>query len=196
MVSYSKYNIKKRTLFSILISVIIIIAFFISIRLTLGEFNPVYVVVSGSMIPTLLVGDVVVTQNDGHGIGGSSQSSFDQLKTGDIIVFKAPEDFDEQGNPRTIVHRVIFVGLDPRSKEQVVVTKGDNNPASYRGLDYPILKSNYIGKVIIVIPKLGLIIQLLKPPVNYILIAIIIGVFIAYHFKRERKDDNTVPATS
>ena len=196
MVSYSKYNIKKRTLFSILISVIIIIAFFISIRLTLGEFNPVYVVVSGSMIPTLLVGDVVVTQNDGHGIGGSAQSAFDKLKTGDITVFKAPEDFDEQGNPRTIVHRVIFVGLDSRSKQQVVVTKGDNNPESYVGLDFPILKSNYIGKVIIVIPKLGLIIQLLKPPVNYILIAIIIGVFIVYHFKRGRKDDTTVPATS
>lgn len=192
------YNIKKRTLFSILISAIIIIAFFMSIRLYLGEFNPVYVVVSGSMIPTLQVGDVVVTQNDGHGIGGSAQSAFDHLKKGDIIVFKAPDDFDEQGNPRTIVHRVIFVGLEPRSNEQVVATKGDNNPESYLGLDFPIMKSNYIGKVIIVIPKLGLIIQLLKPPVNYILIAIIIGVFIVYHFKRERKGDasSTVPATS
>ncbi len=192
------YNIKKRTLFSILISAIIIIAFFMSIRLYLGEFNPVYVVVSGSMIPTLQIGDVVVTQNDGHGIGGSTQSAFDHLKKGDIIVFKAPDDFDEQGNPRTIVHRVIFVGLEPRSNEQVVATKGDNNPESYLGLDFPIMKSNYIGKVIIVIPKLGLIIQLLKPPVNYILIAIIIGVFIVYHFKRERKGDasSTVPATS
>ncbi|MDQ5869075.1 MAG: signal peptidase I [Thermoproteota archaeon] len=192
------YNIKKRTLFSILISAIIIIAFFMSIRLYLGEFNPVYVVVSGSMIPTLQIGDVVVTQNDGHGIGGSAQSAFDHLKKGDIIVFKAPDDFDEQGNPRTIVHRVIFVGLEPRSNEQVVATKGDNNPESYLGLDFPIMKSNYIGKVIIVIPKLGLIIQLLKPPVNYILIAIIIGVFIVYHFKRERKGDasSTVPATS
>jgi len=192
------YNIKKRTLFSILISAIIIIAFFMSIRLYLGEFNPVYVVVSGSMIPTLQVGDVVVTQNDGHGIGGSAQSAFDHLKKGDIIVFKAPDDFDEQGNPRTIVHRVIFVGLEPRSNEQVVATKGDNNPESYLGLDFPIMKSNYIGKVIIVIPKLGLIIHLLKPPVNYILIAIIIGVFIVYHFKRERKGDasSTVPATS
>lgn len=192
------YNIKKRTLFSILISAIIIIAFFMSIRLYLGEFNPVYVVVSGSMIPTLQVGDVVVTQNDGHGIGGSAQSAFDHLKKGDIIVFKAPDDFDEQGNPRTIVHRVIFVGLEPRSNEQVVATKGDNNPESYLGLDFPLMKSNYIGKVIIVIPKLGLIIQLLKPPVNYILIAIIIGVFIVYHFKRERKGDasSTVPATS
>jgi signal peptidase len=192
------YNIKKRTLFSILISAIIIIAFFMSIRLYLGEFNPVYVVVSGSMIPTLQVGDVVVTQNDGHGIGGSAQSAFDHLKKGDIIVFKAPDDFDEQGNPRTIVHRVIFVGLEPRSNEQVVATKGDNNPESYLGLDFPIMKSNYICKVIIVLPKLGLIIQLLKPPVNYILIAIIIGVFIVYHFKRERKGDasSTVPATS
>jgi signal peptidase len=169
-----------------------------SIRLYLGEFNPVYVVVSGSMIPTLQVGDVVVTQNDGHGIGGSAQSAFDHLKKGDIIVFKAPDDFDEQGNPRTIVHRVIFVGLEPRSNEQVVATKGDNNPESYLGLDFPIMKSNYIGKVIIVLPKLGLIIQLLKPPVNYILIAIIIGVFIVYHFKRKRKGDasSTVPATS
>src|SRR4029078_7963122 len=137
-----------------------------------------------------------VTQNDGHGIGGSAQSAFGQLKTGDIIVFKAPEDCYEQGSPGTIVHRFIFLGRDPRSKEQVVATKGDNNPESYVGLDCPKLKSNYIGKVIIVIPKLGLIIQLLKPPVNYILIAIIIGVFVAYHFKRERKDDTTVPATS
>ncbi len=183
------YNIKKRTVFSILISAAIILAFFMSVRMYLGEFNPVYVVVSGSMIPTLQIGDVVVTQNDGHGIGGSVQSAFDHLKKGDIIVFKAPNDFDEQGNPRTIVHRVVFVGFERKSHEQVVATKGDNNPESYLGLDFPIMKSNYIGKVIVVIPKLGLIIQFLKPPVNYIIIAIIIAVFIVYHFKRERKGD-------
>jgi signal peptidase I len=190
MVSLSLSQNNKHILSSILISALIIVGIFLFIRFLLGEFNPFYVVVSGSMIPTLQIGDVVVIQNNGNGFGGNDGSSFGHLKKGDIIVFKAPDDCDEDGKPRTIVHRVVLVGFDRRTNEQIVVTKGDNNPQSYLGLDFPIKQDNYIGKVVFILPKIGLLIQVIKPPVNYFITAAAVGIFATYYYKREVKSRN------
>ena len=194
MVSLSISQSNKHILSSIIVAALVIIGIFMLIRFFSGEFNPFYVVVSGSMIPTLQIGDVVVIQNNGNGIGGSYDSSFNHLNKGDIIVFRAPDDVDEDGKPRTIVHRVILVGIDRRTNEQIVVTKGDNNPQSYLGLDFPIKESNYIGKVVFTIPKIGSLIQFIKPPINYFITAAAIGIFAVYYYKREVKgrDKNSV----
>lgn len=45
------------------------------------------------------------------------------------------------------------------SHSKIIRTKGDANPKSYDGLDYPIKKENYKGKVFFVIPKIGLFVQ-------------------------------------
>ena len=164
-----------------------------TIRIITGEFNPFYVVVSGSMIPTLQIGDVVVVQNNGHGFGGSGNSAFDQLSKGDIIVFRAPDDIDEDGKPRTIVHRVVLVGFNSRTNEQIVVTKGDNNPESYLGLDFPIKEGNYVGKVILIIPKIGLLIQFIKPPINYFITGGAIALFLFYYYRNEVKKKKNSP---
>lgn len=187
MVSLSISQSNKHILSSIIVAALVIIGIFMIIRFFSGEFNPFYVVVSGSMIPTLQIGDVVVIQNNGNGIGGSESSSFSHLNKGDIIVFRAPDDVGEDGKPRTIVHRVFLVGIDRRTNEEIVVTKGDNNPQSYLGLDFPIKESNYIGKVVFTIPKIGSLIQFIKPPVNYFITAAAIGIFAAYYYKREVK---------
>ncbi len=42
---------------------------------------------------------------------------------------------------------------------KIIRTKGDGNTQSYDGLDYPIKKENYKGKVFFVIPKIGLLVQ-------------------------------------
>jgi signal peptidase len=46
------------------------------------------------------------------------------------------------------------------------------------GTDFPITEKEYLGKVEYVIPQIGYVTQVLKPPVNYILIALVIGVMV------------------
>ena len=193
MVSLSLSQSNKHILSSVVVSALIIFGIFLSIRIITGEFNPFYVVVSGSMIPTLQIGDVVVVQNSGHGFGGSGNSAFDHLSKGDIIVFRAPDDIDEDGKPRTIVHRIVLVGFNSRTNEQIVVTKGDNNPESYLGLDFPIKEGNYVGKVIFIIPKIGLIIQFIKPPINYFITGGAIALFLFYYYRNEVKKKKNSP---
>ena len=98
----------------------------------------------------------------------------------------------------TIVHRVAEIITVPTIKRgsggssdqnnnniiKIIRTKGDANAGSIRLLDYPIRQQNYIGKVVYVIPKVGLVTMVIRPPINYIIIgAIIIG--IVYYIRRQ-----------
>ena len=149
----------------IIIVVIGIAIIWIGLRVAFGTENPFYVVSSGSMVPTLNVFDVIVVNGNIH---------FDQLKVGDIIVFNRPVIHD-----KVIVHRVAeFLSENPR----IVRTKGDANPGSNPGTDYPISKQDYIGKVIYVVPQIGYVTRILTPPINYIIIAVIIGIMIVKQF--------------
>jgi signal peptidase len=141
-----------------------------------GTQNPFYVVSSGSMEPVLKVNDVLIVRDGG---------SFDSLKVGDIIVFNRPE-----GGDRVIVHRIIEI-LQGNDGDRVIRTKGDANPSSIPGTDFPITRDDYIGSVISVIPGVGLITKIISPPVNYIIIAIILAILF---FNRMGKKDKTAPA--
>ena len=84
-----------------------------------------------------------------------------------------------------IVHRVeSILSEDPLT----VRTQGDANPSWIRGTDYPITEEEYIGKVQYIIPQVGYITQILKPPMNYIIIAVVIGVMIIKQFTNKKKD--------
>ena len=158
-------------------AIIIIIAIaiiWLGLQAVFGTANPFYVVSSGSMIPVLQVHDVIVVEGN---------TPFDDIKKGDIIVFYSPKLY-EQGKERVIVHRVsLEMGEDPK----IVRTKGDANPASIAGTDYPITKKEYLGKVEYVVPQVGYITQILQPPINYIIIAVIIGVMVVKHFANKEK---------
>ena len=136
-----------------------------------GAQNPFYVVSSGSMYPELAMYDIIVIS--GHAL-------FEDVKIGDIIVFDRPKDHD-----RVIVHRVVaVVDDDPKTLR----TKGDNNQRSMVGTDYPITEKEYIGTVVHVIPQVGFITQILQPPINYIIIAVIIGVMVIRQiYKKDKK---------
>ena len=139
-----------------------------------GTSNPFYVVSSGSMIPELLVYDVIVVKGN---------IEFEEIEKGDIIVFYAPAKYD-RGIERVIVHRVnTILDEDPR----IIQTKGDANPRSIAGTDYPITEKEYLGKVEYVVPQIGYITQILQPPINYIIIAIIIGAMVAKQVMNSRK---------
>ena len=138
--------------------------------------SPFYVVSSGSMQPYLKVHDIIVIT--GH-------KAFEDVKVnsppmledgdgivldGDVIVFDRPSDQN-----KVIVHRVMVeIDDDPRTLR----TKGDNNKSSMAGTDYPITEKEYIGTVVHVIPQVGFITKILQPPINYIIIAVIVGIMV------------------
>jgi len=144
---------------------------FLGVRFAFGEPNPFYVVASGSMIPNLNINDFVIVS---HNI------LFDNLKVGDIIVFRSYYPNPDTGQQEIIVHRVAQIVTDPDNGQRIIRTKGDANPGSIPQLDYPIFQQNYIGKVVYVIPQLGVITDALRPPTNYILIGLILVVLIYY----------------
>ena len=159
-------NSLKNLVKDVIIIVIAIAVIWIGLQVIFGTANPFYVVSSGSMIPTLEVYDVIIVEGN---------TPFEDVKKGDIIVFYSPAKY-ELGEERVIVHRVdSIVKEDPK----IIQTKGDNNPRSMKNVDYPITEEIYLGKVEYVIPQVGYITQILQPPINYIIIAIIIGAMIA-----------------
>ena len=146
------------------------VAIWVGLWAYFGTGNPFYVVVSGSMIPELQVYDLLIIQ---------AHVPLEEIKIGDIIVFDRPT-----GHDRVIVHRVVEItDDDPRTLK----TKGDNNIASIPGTDSPITEKEYIGKVEHKIPQIGYVTQILKPPTNYILIAIVIGFMIFREFYKRDK---------
>jgi len=152
--------------------VICLVAAWFSLQAIFGTQNPFYVVSSGSMIPDLEIYDILVV---------SGNDPFGEVQIGDIIVFNRPS-----GHDRVIVHRVVAVtDEDPRTLR----TKGDANPASIPGTDFPITDEEYIGSVVYVIPQAGYITRVLSPPVNYIIIAVIVGFMVTKHLYGKKKDE-------
>ena len=167
----NKKIMSKGILKDIMIVVIGVIVIWVGLQVAFGTQNPFYVVASGSMIPVLQVYDVLIVQ--GH-------EPFEDIQVGDIIVFNRPS-----GHDRVIVHRVVAI-IDDEPK--TIRTKGDANPASIPGTDYPITKEEYIGKVVYTIPQIGYVTQLLKPPMNYIIIVIVIGVMIVKQMSKKKNE--------
>nr|AIF24443.1 Peptidase S26B, signal peptidase (SEC11, sipW) [uncultured marine thaumarchaeote SAT1000_29_H07] len=155
----------------IIIVAVCVAVLWIGLTAYFGAQNPFYVVSSGSMYPELAMYDIIVI---------SGHTLFEDVKIGDIIVFDRPKDHD-----RVIVHRVVaVVDDDPKTLR----TKGDNNQRSMVGTDYPITAEEYIGTVVHVIPQVGFITQILQPPINYIIIAVIIGVMVIRQiYKKDKK---------
>ncbi len=140
-----------------------------SLLVVFGTQNPFYVVSSGSMVPELQVFDILVVNGN---------EPFEEVDVGDIIVFNRPS-----GEDRVIVHRVAsIIDEDPLT----IRTKGDANAASIPGTDFPITEQEYIGQVAYVVPQIGYVTRILTPPINYIIIAIVIGLMIARHFSKNR----------
>jgi signal peptidase len=167
-----KYSIIK----DIAIIVIGVVLIWFAVKVVFNVDNPFYVVSSGSMIPVLNVGDILIVK-DGN--------TFNSLKVGDIIVFDRP-----QGGDRVIVHRIIEIS--DRFGEKVIVTKGDANDGIIPGTDFPILEKDYIGSVAYVVPKVGLVLKYLNPPVNYIIIAGIIGILIYTNMKKKNEEKGKI----
>lgn len=167
----NKKIISKGILKDIIIVAVGVVVIWVGLQVAFGTPNPFYVVASGSMVPDLQVYDVLIVQ--GH-------EPFEDIQVGDIIVFNRPS-----GHDRVIVHRVAAI-IDDEPK--TIRTKGDANPASIPGTDFPITKEEYIGKVAYTIPQIGYVTQLLKPPMNYIIIVIVIGIMIVKQMSKKKNE--------
>lgn len=167
----AKRSIPKGVIKDIVIVGVGVLVIWIGLQVAFGTQNPFYVVASGSMIPVLQVYDVLVVQ--GH-------EPFEDIEVGDIIVFNRPSDHN-----RVIVHRVASI-IDDEPK--TIRTKGDANPASIPGTDFPITEEEYIGKVAYTIPQVGYVTQLLKPPINYVIIAVVIGIMVVKQMAKKKSE--------
>ncbi len=145
----------------------------------MGTDRPLYVVSSNSMEPTLRVGDIIVVQN----------VPFELLREGDIMVF-------QKGSLPIIVHRVheVIDGADQR----LIITKGDNsqtNPSpDYPGLlPSPLKETEYLGRVDGLVPYVGFLTGIFPPPLNIILIVIILALIVVSEiFPNKKKEEVSI----
>ncbi len=138
------------------------------LRVALHSDSPLMVVSSGSMIPTLNVGDIIIVRGvDPH-----------IVTVGTIIIFHSPYEWD-----MPIVHRVIAVLND--GGQLFFETKGDNNQVQ-DGWKVP--AANLIGIYVLKIPYIGLISLELRGPLGVTLIILLVALIIAVEYKESKHD--------
>lgn len=116
------------------------------------------VVLSGSMEPTLSVGDLLIVVPT------------DELAVGDVVVYTS--------SGAAIVHRIIELDTEGGT----VVTRGDANNAS----DDPIPITAVKGKVVCAIPVLGYAVEAIKTPVATILLIVLAIWLMEASFRQDR----------
>jgi signal peptidase I len=149
-----------------IVYVLIVVVIVVAARLVIGEAfgsSPVYVVVSKSMVPTLQIGDLVVTED----------VPFSSIHAGQIIVFQEPSSATGTcPNPGglTIVHRVYNVTAAG------LITWGDDratNPTPDEPYHWPPVPSQCVkGLVVLAVPYVGLVSMLIPYPYNYLLVVL------------------------
>ena len=117
-------------------------------RLVLKEQMPLVlglgtaVIITGSMEPAILPGDIVVIKEQSDYI------------VGDIVTYR--------GNSRPITHRII------EKTQGMFITQGDANNTD----DGKIEQSRIIGQVIIVVPKVGHVILFFQSPLGILILMV------------------------
>ena len=142
------------------------------LRIVLRTESPLMVVSSGSMIPTLNVGDIILVR----GVDPST------ITVGTIIIFHSPYDYQ-----MPIVHRVFRIMNNGNGL--FFETQGDNNP----GPDsWEVPTSNLMGVYVAKLPYVGLVSLELRGPLGATLIILLVALIIAIeyseskHSKKER----------
>lgn len=137
-----------------------------ALRIVLQTESPLMVVSSGSMIPTLNVGDIILVR------GVNPQT----VTVRTIIIFHSPNDWE-----MPIVHRVVAV--DNQGGSVFFETKGDNNPVQ-DGWRVP--AANLMGVYVAKLPYVGLLSLELRGPVGVTLIILLVALIIAIEYKESK----------
>ena len=118
-------------------------------------------VLSGSMRPTLTVGDVVLVEEVGP----------QEVRIGDVISFRDPHD-----PSRLLTHRVRDIRVE--GSAVAFVTKGDANTGVER---WRIPSSGGLGRVVWRVPLLGYALHWARGPVGRILLVVVPAVALGLH---------------
>jgi signal peptidase len=146
-----------RGLTYVLIVVVIVVAAQLVVGSALGS-SPVYVVVSKSMVPTLQIGDLVITQN----------VPFSSIHVGQVIIYVRPLGNGECAG-LTIVHRVVAITSGG------LMTQGDDRATNPNTDPWdPVPAQCVRGVVVLAVPYIGLISMLIPYPWNYALVGLIL----------------------
>ena len=133
----------------------------IKIRAMKGDYSApafnAYVVMSGSMLPTIQVKDIVVTKKVPE----------EKLEVGDIITFISP---DTRFGGISVTHRIIEKYYDESIGSYSYRTKGDTNNIADSVL---VPNKNILGKVILKVPKLGYLQDILSSKGGLIIVVLI-----------------------
>lgn len=172
LLNFIRKNEVAKTALLIVLLIFISYGSWSALKFALHTEYPVLVVVSGSMVPTLERGDLIVVRGVDPG----------EITVGTIIVFHSPRDYET-----LIVHRVY--GLEQEGDEIYFRTKGDYNP---RPDDWMIPENYVVGVFIARIPYVGVIVMRLREPFGMGVIVILILVIVIYMFveagRKQRKE--------
>ena len=105
-----------------------------------------FIVLSGSMEPTIPTGSVVLVE------AVSPEQVNERVDEGDIITFSHARDIQQ-----TTTHRVVEKQTGEISDTVRLITKGDNNPVRD---SEPVLRGDVVGVVLFHIPLLGYAIRM------------------------------------
>ncbi|MGA2665452.1 MAG: signal peptidase I [Nitrososphaerales archaeon] len=151
----------RRALYSVLVVVALVLAAEFTLVDAAGGVR-IYAVVSGSMSPTLGVGDLVVARS----------VPFGDIHVGDVVVFNSPTRAGSCSD-LIVVHRVVGVASDGG-----LITQGDNratNPTPDEPTSWPYVTADCVrGVAVLSIPYVGGASTLLPPPYDYLLIAVLV----------------------
>ncbi|MBR1527824.1 MAG: signal peptidase I [Oscillospiraceae bacterium] len=122
-----------------------------------------YIVTSGSMEPAIPVKSVCFV---------NEKAPLDDIKVGEVISFRKGE--------MLVTHRVMEI------QDGEYVTKGDANNTEDSGT---VTEDNYVGKTIVVIPKVGVFLAFLHSRWGKIIACAVIVLLIAVSFIPDKKKD-------
>jgi len=143
-----------RALFLLVLVLLANFAFQQALVLVLRTERPLHTPISGSMLPTLKIGDLLIIQG-----GLRAEDIYASPGDGDIIIFRDPR--NPSGIP--IVHRAIEKYQD--GEEWYFRTQGDNNPHPD---SWPVPEDYLLGRVIVAIPLLGYFLRFLDETQIYL----------------------------
>lgn len=158
---------------TVILAVIIIggvMGFWLGLKAGLRTDYPLLTVASGSMVPTLNVGDLIAVQ----GVENASALYAASKPNGEIIVFRSPRLEGE-----LIVHRAILKELNPDDNLWYFRTQGDANygPDNWFGSETwngMISQNRIVGRVVGKVPYVGYIPLYIRTREGIILIVILI----------------------
>jgi len=136
------------------------------LRIGLQTESPLMVVSSGSMIPYLNVGDIILVR----GVDPRT------VTVGTVIIFHSPADYE-----MPIVHRVIRIDND--SGQIFFETKGDNNWVQ-DGWKVP--SQNLMGIYVAKVPYIGLLSLELRGPPGIAVIILLVALIIAIEYNESK----------